>query len=131
MKSLILDDDFISSQILKNFLSQYGECETHDLGENALNSIKHSYKLGKPFELVTLDLEMPIMSGLEVLEKIREFESDNDIEEKDRIPILMITSHSGKDNIMPAFRSGCSGYIVKPIDPNEVKKSLQELGFET
>ena len=101
------------------------------MGENALNSIKHSYKLGKPFELVTLDLEMPIMSGLEVLEKIREFESDNDIEEKDRIPILMITSHSGKDNIMPAFRSGCSGYIVKPIDPNEVKKSLQELGFET
>lgn len=61
-------------------------------------------------DLVLLDIEMPEVSGLEALGRIRAYESMK------RTPVIMITSHSEKDTVLNAIKNGANDYVVKPFN---------------
>lgn len=74
-------------------------------------------------KVVFLDLKMPRMDGLEVLEKVKENELTKSI------PIVILTSSKEDPDIRRAYELGVSSYIVKPVDFGNFSKAVGDLGF--
>ena len=74
-------------------------------GPQALERITH-----QPFDLVLLDVEMPVMSGLDVLQVLRDTYSPT------QLPIIMVTAKTQSADIVEALRLGANDYVTKPID---------------
>lgn len=84
-------------------------------GEEALDYLygRGEYKSAPKPSLVLLDINLPVYSGLEVLDKIK---SDNDLRP---IPVIMLTTSSVDRDIERAYRKKANSYVVKPIDMDE------------
>ena len=65
-------------------------------------------------DLVILDVMMPVMTGFEVLEKMKK----NDL--VSHIPVIMLTSKSQEQDVLKGFSLGISDYIIKPFSPSEL-----------
>ena len=70
-------------------------------------------------DLILLDLNMPIMSGREALEKIKK------LEEFKRVPVLILTSSEIEEDIVKSYDLGAAGYLRKPVGLNELKRVVQ------
>lgn len=113
-KILIVDDEPSLRELLKDFLQLAGHfVETAETGMDGLTKLR-----GGRFELVTLDVDMPSVSGLDVLRLIRRDPKLADI------PVLMCTGHDMMSSVDVAFEEGATGYIVKPFDFATVGKSV-------
>ncbi len=111
---LIVDDEKQICDILyRRVLSGgYQPLVAHD-GSTALEMIK----LGIP-DLVLLDVAMPGMSGMDVLEKAKKMDPD--------LPILMITAWSGIDGAVQAIKLGAYDYLSKPIKKDDLLRKIAE-----
>lgn len=102
-KLLVVDDHESIRTILDAILSHAGyDCMTASTGETALQMARRHN-----FDLVILDVNMPQMSGLEVLSRIRRWAPS----------VLMLTANSSVDTVRAAVKLGCDGYVAKPIEP--------------
>lgn len=102
---LIVDDDEINSKMLAKRLSKRGhEVTTVSSGYECLEYIQNEIP-----DLILLDILMPELSGIEVLESLRKTYSAIDI------PIIMVTSKSDASDIVSALRAGANDYIQKPV----------------
>ena len=76
------------------------------------------YKEVKP-DLVTLDITMPVMDGVEALKYIKEFDPDS--------KVAMISAAGQKDKLMEALKCGAELFITKPFNEPDVLKSLKSI----
>ncbi|MDR1485506.1 MAG: response regulator [Planctomycetaceae bacterium] len=108
---LVVDDEPVNIQVLKNFLSirDYSVSSAYN-GTDALELIKS----GKKIDLILLDVMMPKMSGYEVCSNLREKYSLFDL------PILMLTAKNQIRDVLLGFQSGANDYIEKPFDKEEL-----------
>lgn len=74
-------------------------------------------------QLVLLDLKLPKINGLEVLQKIRENESTK------HTPVVILTSSKEQQDMATAYDLGTNAYVQKPIDFNEFAIAVQQLGL--
>ena len=81
----------------------------------------------EPFNLILLDIQMPIMNGHETLQAIRENEREREIPRGIGVPVLITTNHDTSQDIIAAFGNGCQGYLKKPIDEDALLHKLTEL----
>ena len=131
MKILIAEDDFVSRTLLQEIMSIYGTCHVASNGQEALDAFAEIVDSDNPYELICLDIMMPVMDGQEALKKIRELEHQKGIGGSDAVKIIMTTALDDPKNIMQALVKGsCDGYLTKPIDPDEMNKLLAKLGIE-
>jgi len=108
-KVLIVDDDKTSILLLERILeSEYCEVEVAQNGKIALEMIIDSHKKGTPYTVIYIDNNMPLMSGLEVMRHVREFERDNALN-----PIYL--KAEGED---------FNEYVGKPFRVAEIRKIL-------
>lgn len=70
-------------------------------------------------DIILLDINLPLMNGLDVAREIRATDSD--------IPIIMISAYSDKDKLLDAINIGVSSYIVKPFKIAEIKETIEKL----
>ncbi|MEO5354614.1 MAG: response regulator [Magnetococcus sp. XQGC-1] len=128
LKTLIVDDHPASILLLQDMLSEHCECFAATNGEQAIALFEKALQAAKPFAVVLLDIEMPGMSGIEVLQELRaqelEWKKHNLLfEERKRARIIMQTASENPQNLLDAYLKGkCNGYINKPFD----KKDLLE-----
>lgn len=101
--------------------------ETAVNGQDAIEMFKIHLIHSKPFDLILLDIVMPGMDGIKVLKAIRDIEKEHNVEAEKKVKIVMVTSHSHKDVVLAALKSGCDGYIVKPVRRDVLIKKLKEL----
>ena len=106
---LIVDDEFINQEILKEILSSEYEVLVANNGVEALDILE---KTTMPISLILLDLNMPVMDGFTLIKEIKK--------EKlyANIPIIVITGD--KDSEIDALNLGAVDFIPKPFDQNEV-----------
>jgi len=125
VRILVVDDEFVSLSKLTLLLSPYGECKAATSGEQALTMVKAAHEEGRPYRLITMDIDMPGMSGQEAVAAIRKLELARGIvTAADEVKILMVTAMTDGRNIMASFRTGCEGYITKPFTKESLGKAL-------
>lgn len=129
MRTLVVEDDFTSRRLLQRFLAFYGECDVAVNGVEAVTAFQRGLADRTRYDLVCLDINLPEKNGHEVLKEIRELEKKKNLLGTDAAKIVMTTSAGDAKNIMPAFRSQCDGYLVKPFDCNLLVDQLKALGL--
>lgn len=124
MKTLIVEDDFLARALLSTLLSEYGPCHLVVDGEEAVAAIGNAYDKGEPYDLICLDIMMPIMDGQMALEKIREDENVRGVEKG--VSVFMVTALDDEENKKKAEASGCQAYLTKPLNKKRVIEKLEE-----
>jgi signal transduction histidine kinase len=104
---LIVDDERGPAESLRMIFKPSYNVFTASGGQQALE-IVHS----TPIDVVTLDLRMPAMSGVEVMERIKEFDPD--------IEVIVVTGYSSLDSAIRGLRNGVFDYVSKPFDVPQI-----------
>jgi len=126
MKILIAEDDYASRLSLQQILEGKGECEIATDGNEALKKLLGALP-DDPYDLVLLDLGLPLMEGKEVLRKYREGEASHRIPQSKQARVLVITVNDEPASIKAAFNLGCEAYLVKPIVAKDVLSRVERL----
>ena len=114
-KILIVDDDPVQRRLLDNAVSRSGhECITAESGEQALERLASA---GDDIALMILDLVMPGLDGMGVLEKVRP--------DRPQLPIIVQTAHGGIDTVVSAMRAGADDFVVKPASLERLQVSIK------
>lgn len=115
---LVIDDSANMRHMIKSALKDLGFTRLTD-AENGAAGL--NYLKTMPFDLVFLDWNMPVLSGLEVLRILR---AD---EELKGLPVIMLTAEAQKDQILEAIGCGASDYIVKPFTVGTLKEKIERI----
>ncbi|MDD2900851.1 MAG: response regulator [Syntrophales bacterium] len=118
MKVLVADDFATMRKIVRNILKQIGFddiVEAED-GQAALQVLKNE-NIG----LVVTDWNMPNMTGLELLERIRKDPKTANL------PVLMVTAEGLKENVVAAVKAGVNNYVVKPFTAEVLQEKLEQI----
>lgn len=127
MRILIAEDDFPSRKLMLEYLSQFGECDVTVDGMEATFAFMMSLDEEKYYDLICLDVMMPVLDGYQALKMIRDMENEKNVPENKRAKIIMTTALNEKKNVDKAFEMGCSVYCAKPIDLDKLKEVLKKL----
>jgi two-component system chemotaxis response regulator CheY len=118
---LVVDDSRIMRNIVKNiFSTMHIPCQFIEAanGREALQQLKiHTV------HLVLLDWNMPELSGLDFLKKVRETTAYK------TLPIIMVTSEAARYNVIEALKNGATDYIVKPINEKVFIEKLSKISL--
>ncbi len=119
MRVLVVDDFATMRRIIKNILLQLGfkNIIEADDGTTAWEILEK----GEPVDLIISDWNMPKMTGIELLKKVRADDRFKDL------PFLMVTAEAQKENIVEAVKYRVSQYIVKPFTPETLKEKLEKI----
>ncbi|MDR5673053.1 response regulator [Halalkaliarchaeum sp. AArc-GB] len=108
---VIADDDETIREIVEFKLD--GPDRSVTAFENGRECWEHLESNGSP-NLIVLDVMMPGLTGLQVLERIRE---DDDLSS---VPVIMLTSRGREEHVVEGFERGATDYMTKPFSPNEL-----------
>ncbi|KAF7722912.1 sensitivity to red-light reduced protein [Apophysomyces ossiformis] len=122
LRLLLVDDNHINLRILsrlltKHFADQIQHMELVQDGLEALKLLHH-----QPFDLVLMDIDMPILNGVETTRRIRAMEHENS-----NVPIVAVTTNDTLDQKQLYADIGMCACISKPIIPDELKKILDQV----
>jgi two-component system chemotaxis response regulator CheY len=129
MRILIAEDDFASRKFMLRFLSKYGECDVTVDGMEAIEAFNMALDLNEGYDLICLDIMMPVLDGYQALKKIREIEKVREIPEGKWTKIIMTTALNEGRNVTKAFDLGCTAYAGKPIDQEKFENVLRKLSL--
>jgi two-component system chemotaxis response regulator CheY len=117
MKFLVVDDSATMRRIVINSLQRIGftDCVEAADGAEALERFDDS------IEFVITDWNMPIMGGLDLVKALRARPDGA------RIPILMVTTRSVREDILAAAQAGVNNYVVKPFTPQILKEKIDQV----
>jgi len=117
IRALIVDDSSVMRKIVERSLREAGV----ELGEvyGASNGVEGLALLNqKEVDLVLSDVNMPVMDGLEFVRQMQSLESAKNI------PVVMITTEGGENQVREAISLGAKGYIRKPFTQDQVKDQV-------
>lgn len=129
MRILLAEDDFATRKFMVKFLSKYGECDVTVDGMEAIDAFMMALEDGEPYDLVCLDIMMPVMDGYQSLVGIRNLEKERNIPEEKAAKIIMTTALNDERNVKMAFEQGCTIYSGKPIDQERFEQALRKLNL--
>src|SRR5207248_3354516 len=112
---LIVDDEPNVRLVFRTALeSLHDEIVTAEDATAALEALA-----GASFDLVLLDLNMPVMGGMEVLRRLREGGND--------VPVVIVTAHGSIPNAVEAMKLGAIDFLTKPIAPDALRRTVAEM----
>lgn len=117
-KVLIVDDAVFMRMKLRDILEKNGY-EVVDEAQNGLEAIE-KYKASSP-DLVTMDITMPEMDGVEALKNIKAFDAN--------AKVVMCSAMGQQAMVMDAIRAGALDFIVKPFDTDRVISALDKVSL--
>ena len=116
LRIMLVDAHFLHRTRAKKVLKDIGFTDVVEAtdGQQALKVLD----ISKPNFVIT-DLDMPNMSGMELVRKIRETDSS--------IPIIMLTNSAEKSKVLEAISAGTSDYLLKPVNPEILAAKIEKL----
>lgn len=118
--ALIVDDSSVMRKIVERSLRQAG-VEFASVLEASNGSDALAILQQNAVDLVLSDINMPVMNGLEFVEKL------HDMPELAKVPVVMITTEGSESYVLKALSFGARGYIRKPFTPDEIKDNVLPL----
>jgi two-component system chemotaxis response regulator CheY len=130
MRVLIVDDDYVSRSKVKALLNSHADCDVAPDGDIALRMFVKAHEDLCPYDLITMDIDMPGMNGKEALQKIREWERIHKAYQTETVAkVLMVTVRKAPEDIVVSFREGCEWYLIKPVTPESLRNALARIDF--
>jgi|GEM_PF-1148881 len=110
---LVIDDEkkFLFSAAISLKKAGY-RTRAAESAEDALRIMFNERNPDSDFDLILLDVQMPGMNGIELMEELNR--------RNNRIPVFAISAHADKGQVAQLMRRGCSEYLDKPFEPNEL-----------
>ncbi len=123
MKTIVIDDMMTMRKIITKMLKQIGftNVSEADDGATAWPMIQQAQESGEPFEFIVSDWNMPKMSGLDLLIKVRGTEGIKDT------PFLMVTAEAEQSNVVKVVQAGVSNFVVKPFKPETLQEKIEKI----
>lgn len=115
VRALVVDDSRVARSVVVRAFQQHG-CEVVGLAENGEQAIEMFQRL-KP-DLVTLDLVMPQLDGVEALKQIKQIDP--------KAVVIVVSSINKKETVVECIRSGAANFLLKPFDPARVGEVLAQ-----
>ncbi len=112
-KVLVTEDNIINQKLITRILQEHGI--TVDIANNGLESFEK--RRSGDYDLIFMDIQMPVMDGIEATHEILDFEED---EGEDHIPIVALTANALKGDRERFLAEGMDEYITKPIETTEL-----------
>jgi len=116
LKVLLLEDDPALNDLLNDHLTDKGYDVT--LCTNGQEALE--YLIDNIYDLALLDINTPLMTGIEVLKSLR-------IDYKNRTPIIILTAYHDTKHLKESFENGVDDYIKKPFDLEELDQRVMKL----
>lgn len=116
---LVVDDNDDVRELLLLFLAD----EPYQLFSAKSGDDAIALLLSEKIDLLLLDVMMPGISGVELLQKIRSSQLGSNPD----LPVIMVTARSGSDDINQAISAGAHSYIVKPFRGEEIRNQIADL----
>ena len=112
---LVVDDEPTQLKLLSAMIARAGHAvETASDGETALARLKD--ETAPPVSCMVLDLQMPKLNGIEVLEDLRPGHPD--------LPVIVLTAHASVNRVVEAMKAGASDFIVKPASAERLRTAI-------
>ena len=116
MHILLVEDNELNIELMKRILAK----ENYDVsfarnGQEAVDYFQTNH-----FDLILMDVQMPVMNGLEACRNIREIEKTTG----EHIPIVALTAHSFGDTIEECFAVGMDSFVTKPVKPAILREEI-------
>lgn len=128
MKFLIVEDEPSIRTLTVSILARHGTVEQADNGPEALAMIARANANAAPFEVILLDIMMPGLDGLAVLEAARRLEDACGLNGGRRTAVIILTGLKDSATILKAFRNQADGYLTKPFKPKELVDTVLKQG---
>ncbi len=127
MKCLIVDDQMENRMVLAKIVEPYGSSDLVADGAEAFELFKMALAEQQPYDLVLLDIMMPVMDGQEALKKMRALEAAAGIEFEQGSKIIMVTAVDAPSEVKEAYEGGhCNDFIHKPINRAKLLTKLAD-----
>ncbi|MDZ4150708.1 response regulator [Methylicorpusculum sp.] len=111
---LLVDDDFINQELLKFLLNEAGlQCDSANDGEEAVGMVKNT-----DYDLVLMDIQMPIMDGLAATRAIRL------LPERRLTPVIGVSANAFAEDKDRCFEAGMNAFLAKPVAPEVLYSEL-------
>lgn len=115
VRILVVDDELVIRESLHGWLKKSGyQVDTAEGGSAALAMLEKT-----PYDLLFLDIMMPVMSGIEVLEVVKE--------DYPQTLVVMITAYGSVETAVQAMKRGANDYLMKPFDPDQLSLLTEKL----
>ena len=110
---LIVDDEAIVRESLKDWLKDTYQVTTAETGEEALELMEK-----QDFDILIVDVRLPGKSGIQVLREVKEV--------KPHIKSIVITAYPSAESAVEAMKLGAVDYLIKPVAPDDLERLIQE-----
>jgi two-component system response regulator HydG len=118
MSIMIVDDEAIVRESLFHWFKKYGHVvDTASSGFEALEKLE-----AYPFQLLFVDIKMPGMDGIELLEKVKEEYPDT--------LVIIITAYGSIESAVKAMRIGATDYLLKPFKPDQISLVMERISVQ-
>ncbi len=127
MRCLVVDDDETCRKFLVRVMERVSDCEVGVSGKDAIEKVTHSFVKGELYDVIFLDIVMPVMDGKQALSAIRTLERRAGLQDGWGSKIVMTTALGDYDSVRNAFHNQCDGYLVKPLSISRMEALLRNL----
>ena len=127
---LLVEDSRADAEMTLRTLKKRGIANSVEWVRDGVEALEYLFcegryadRSGGPPKLVLLDLKMPMMDGLQVLERMKSDERTR------TIPVVMMTSSREEGDLLASYRLGVNSYVVKPVDFSEFAEMVSKVGM--
>jgi len=119
MRILFIEDHFLNQIATKRVLTMWSDHVSVDIADNGKIGVE-KYE-ANDYDVILMDLQMPVMNGFEATAQIRTSDSN--------IPIIALSANTSKTEAEKCFTTGINDYLAKPYDPEELKGKIMTLVY--
>ena len=130
IRILLVEDDFMVRQVIRDILEPHGSLDIAVNGEEAVQAFRIAWRRQQPYDLICMDIMMPVMDGNEALIEIREIEKSLGVASPEEVKVIMITALDDVKTVVKAYsKGGATSYIVKPIEKERLVDEMRNIGL--
>jgi signal transduction histidine kinase/CheY-like chemotaxis protein/HPt (histidine-containing phosphotransfer) domain-containing protein len=117
---LIVEDNVVNQKVISAILKkgQYRTAIAED-GAQGLTMLENAHAAADPFSLILMDIQMPVMDGLEATRRIRQNQAWR------RLPIVAMTAHAMNEDRERCLEAGMNSYVLKPVKPPHLLQTIE------
>jgi len=115
LRIMVVDDNPISRKIIRLQLKNIANVEEVATPQKCAIKFIDAVVKKQYYDIICLDIRMPVMDGKDVLTHIKDYENDVEVPEDKKVKVIMTTALDDPKNVMKSIHIGCNDYLIKPI----------------